>query len=215
MLTVKPEFAGRSGDICTPLPARDLRPKRRRSPAAASLRRRAPARLRALSTTCAVPPAFENEGAPARPSRSQRWRMSMRTPATRSRCSQARSKGAASMAVGRTRPLEPTKVSCPGRRSSRATPAAKTLRWRRQMRRASPKRATKAANGSASVRLSPPRPASRNLRPADGIASYRSTSAPPCTSASAAIRPAGPPPMMATCCAGADMTEECSWIDGS
>ena len=44
----------------------------------------------------------------------------------------------------------------------------------------------------------PPFPASRNLRPTDGIASYRSTCTPPAPSTSAAIRPAGPPPMMAT-----------------
>src|SRR3954462_14982848 len=53
-------------------------------------------------------------------------------------------------------------------------------------------------SGSLWVRLSPPRPAIRNLRPADGIPSWIVTAAPPCASTSAAIRPAGPAPMTAT-----------------
>ncbi len=44
----------------------------------------------------------------------------------------------------------------------------------------------------------PPTPASRNLRPTDGMASYRSTFSPAWLNTSAAINPAGPPPMMAT-----------------
>src|SRR4051794_35700723 len=53
-------------------------------------------------------------------------------------------------------------------------------------------------SGSLWVRLSPPRPAIRNLRPADGMASNTVTPAPPCASTSAAINPAGPAPMTAT-----------------
>ena len=52
--------------------------------------------------------------------------------------------------------------------------------------------------GSECVMFMPPFPASRNLRPTDGIASYRSTRTPAWLSTSAAIRPAGPPPMTAT-----------------
>src|SRR5579872_4293537 len=59
-------------------------------------------------------------------------------------------------------------------------------------------RVRKEDSGSPCVRLSPPRPAIRNLRPTDGIASKTVTFAPPCASTSAAINPAGPAPMMAT-----------------
>ncbi|MNT15652.1 hypothetical protein D3C72_1507170 [compost metagenome] len=44
----------------------------------------------------------------------------------------------------------------------------------------------------------PPTPARRNFRPTEGIPSYRSTLIPAWLNTSAAIRPAGPPPMMAT-----------------
>ena len=56
------------------------------------------------------------------------------------------------------------------------------------------------AKGSAAsecVRFNPPRPASRNLRPTEGMASNRWTCAPAADRVSAAIRPAGPPPMTA------------------
>src|SRR3546814_8330462 len=51
----------------------------------------------------------------------------------------------------------------------------------------------------------PPTPARRNLRPTEGMASYRSTLTPAWPSTSAAMRPAGPPPMMAT------RKEEAGW----
>ncbi|CAI9005484.1 hypothetical protein EMIT0P218_90173 [Pseudomonas sp. IT-P218] len=44
----------------------------------------------------------------------------------------------------------------------------------------------------------PPTPARRNFRPTEGMPSYRSTLIPAWLKTSAAIRPAGPPPMMAT-----------------
>ena len=56
------------------------------------------------------------------------------------------------------------------------------------------------SNGSEWVRLSPPRPASSNLRPGDGMASKSATRAPAAAAASAAIRPAGPAPTMVTEC---------------
>src|SRR5512146_688603 len=56
----------------------------------------------------------------------------------------------------------------------------------------------KAGSGSAWVMFMPPLPAIRNLRPTDGIASHTSTRTPCRLSTSAAIRPAGPPPMTAT-----------------
>ncbi|CAM5412447.1 hypothetical protein RLIN73S_06686 [Rhodanobacter lindaniclasticus] len=57
---------------------------------------------------------------------------------------------------------------------------------------------------SPGVRLSrrgssrPPLPANRNLRPTEPIASYTSTAMPAVRATSAAIRPAGPPPMTAS-----------------
>ena len=89
-----------------------FRPTRRRSRAAASLRRRAPARSRALRRR-AVRPAFENADGPARPSRSSGGAARIARPCESSRRSQARSKGDALKAFGNTRPLEPTKVGCP------------------------------------------------------------------------------------------------------
>ncbi len=43
----------------------------------------------------------------------QRWRGRMSTPRSASRASQARRSGEAFIALGNTRPEEPTKVSCP------------------------------------------------------------------------------------------------------
>src|SRR5450830_277697 len=56
----------------------------------------------------------------------------------------------------------------------------------------------KSSSGSECVMFMPPLPASRNLRPTEGMASYRSTCTPCRASTSAAIRPAGPAPMMLT-----------------
>ena len=46
--------------------------------------------------------------------------------------------------------------------------------------------------------LSPPLPASKNLRPTEGMASKTWTACPAACKTSAAIRPAGPPPITAT-----------------
>jgi len=43
-------------------------------------------------------------------------------------------------------------------------------------------------------------PAIKNLRPSDGMESYTSTFTPRALMTSAAINPAGPPPMIATDC---------------
>src|SRR5450830_705223 len=56
----------------------------------------------------------------------------------------------------------------------------------------------KGSCGSECVRFKPPLPASRNLRPTEGMASYRCTATPALASTSAAIRPAGPPPTTTT-----------------
>ena len=63
-----------------------------------------------------------------------------------------------------------------------------------------PQRLRNAAAGSECVRLSPPLPASRNLRPTEGMASYPCTWRPAAASCWAAIRPAGPPPMTTVSC---------------
>ena len=55
----------------------------------------------------------------------------------------------------------------------------------------------KSSVGSEWVRFSPPFPAKRNFRPMDAMESYRFTRAPPASAASAAMSPAGPPPIMA------------------
>src|ERR1019366_4096469 len=55
--------------------------------------------------------------------------------------------------------------------------------------------AAAAPSGSALVRFKPPRPATRNFRPTDGLASNSVTPAPPAAATSAVRKPAGPPPM--------------------
>ena len=90
-------------------------PRRRRSPAATSWRRPAPARRRRPGTLLARRRREAQRGGRRRgvAQPSQRWRMWNCTPAARSRCSQARSSGAAFMSFGNTRPEVPTKVSMP------------------------------------------------------------------------------------------------------
>ena len=127
---------------------------------------------RAASRRRAVHPAFENADGPARPSRSSDDAAPISRPSQSSRRSHARSKGEALKAFGNTRPLEPTKVSCP----SASLQSRKALRRERfdggfQMRHRLAVARKECGNGSLCVRLSPPRPAIRNLRPADGIAS--------------------------------------------
>ena len=61
-----------------------------------------------------------------------------------------------------------------------------------------PKRLRNRARGSEWLRFKPPRPASKNLRPTEGMASNKSTATPAADSSSAAIKPAGPPPTTKT-----------------
>lgn len=61
-----------------------------------------------------------------------------------------------------------------------------------------PKRLRNRARGSEWLRFKPPRPASKNLRPTEGIASNKFTATPAADSTSAAIKPAGPPPTTKT-----------------
>jgi len=50
-------------------------------------------------------------------------------------------------------------------------------------------------SGSLWVKFNPPLPASKNLRPTEGMASKTTTCCPACDSTSAAINPAGPAPI--------------------
>ncbi len=71
------------------------------------------------------------------------------------------------------------------------------------------KRPMKGSRPSECVRFKPPLPASKNLRPADGMASNTATATPARDNTSAAIKPAGPAPRMATSgvsIAGAEVT---------
>jgi hypothetical protein len=61
--------------------------------------------------------------------------------------------------------------------------------------RRSPYREANRSKGSAWVMFKPLLPAIRNFRPRDGIESYKSTFMPRVLMTSAAIKPAGPPPM--------------------
>ena len=132
--TVNPQLAGRSGVIVhSSAPA--SRPSRRRSRAAASLRRRAPAPSRRVSTARGAVAAFETDKCPSSSQPVQRWRSANCTPMASSRRSHARSSGEALNACGKTRPLEPTKVGCPSASPSRAKRAAEMLQSPRELRR--------------------------------------------------------------------------------
>ena len=109
---------------------------RRRSQAAASLRRRAPARSRRLRSRAAVrclklKPAVFVPAGPAMAQHESHTRES-------SRRSHARNSGEALKAFGNTRPLEPTKVACPSASLQSRSASAETRRWR--LRDAAPPR---------------------------------------------------------------------------
>jgi hypothetical protein len=76
------------------------------------------------------------------------------------------------MSAGNTRPEVPTKVAMPSpsdqARTAGPSKAATTFR---SMSLGGVKRCSNVAVGSECVRFKPPRPARRNLRPTDGMAS--------------------------------------------
>ena len=200
--TSKPQFDATSGATSTPSGASQWA----HAPSEPSFGQLAPPS--ASSTACAgmstrpcgVSMHRSSRPCASRVSATQRCRMCSRTPRPRSRCSQARSSGAAFRSRGKTRPELPTKVSTPrpAAHSRSAAGGNACSRGSTEARR-SPKRVTKRSIGSLCVRFSPPLPASRNLRPTDGMASNKSTCTPARASTSAAIRPAGPPPTIAAC----------------
>jgi hypothetical protein len=113
----KPQFDGRSGAVSTPAacsagsqapsePSRGQLPPPSASSTASARTVTSPAGAWKRSTTS---PRASGCNAPG----CQRCRMCSRTPAARSRCSQARSSGAAFISSGKTRPELPTKVPMP------------------------------------------------------------------------------------------------------
>mmetsp|Transcript_116494 Transcript_116494/g.323857 ORF Transcript_116494/g.323857 Transcript_116494/m.323857 type:complete len:307 (+) Transcript_116494:327-1247(+) len=196
----KPQLAGCSGATSTPRAASHGA----QAPSEPSCGHEAPpsASSVAVGVTRRSPSGVAKRSAPIPGSAAQpvqRWRIANLTPAARSRCSQARSSGAAFRSAGNTRPELPTKVSTPSPAAQARSASASKLRSSGSICAArAPKRPTKGSKGSECVRFSPPLPASRNLRPTLGLASNTVTAWPAAASTSAAIRPAGPPPMMAT-----------------
>ena len=72
---------------------------------------------------------------------------------------------------GNTRPLDRRRSADRAPRTRRARRRAETPRWRRERRGRRAIARKNGSSGSLCVRLSPPRPAIRNLRPADGMRS--------------------------------------------
>ena len=107
--TLKPQFDGLSRAMATP------RAASRSTQLASEPSRGQLAPPSASTVTSAAmaasrsPCAKRSRPAPSQPS--QRWRKAKRAPNASSRRSQARSSGEAFIALGNTRPLEPTKVS--------------------------------------------------------------------------------------------------------
>ena len=90
----------------------------------------------------------------------------------RSRCIHARSSGAAFMSAGKIRPDVPTKVSTPSPLAqSRTFSAPNVSSHGAIMPCRAPYRLAKMPAGSECVKFRPPLPASKNLRPTDGMAS--------------------------------------------
>ena len=109
--TVKPQLAGRNGDIATPLAASVST----HAPSEPSRGQLAPpsASTVARASTARWPSAFETTDCPSSSQPVQRCRSTSCTPIASSRRSHARSSGDALNACGNTRPLEPTKVGWP------------------------------------------------------------------------------------------------------
>ncbi len=102
------------------------------------------------------------------------------TPAARSRCSHARSKGAAFMSAGKHAAGSADEgLDAQALAPRRAGPARRTAAAAARSAAGARRSATRtASNGSECVRFRPPLPASRNLRPAEGMASNTCTGLP-------------------------------------
>ena len=118
------------------------------------------------------PSGVANTKAPEFDQPSQRCRMQNRTPELRNWCNQARSNGAAFMSVGKTRPELPTKVPIPKASAhSRNCGPSNAANMGCNAFSAQPYRLTKVLKLSECVKFRPPLPASKNLRPTDGMLS--------------------------------------------
>jgi len=200
-----PQLAGRSGSTAMPR-ASSNETQEPSEPTRGQLA--PPSASTAASAGISIRPSDPvNTRRPSSDHPSQRCPVRMSTPSSASRASQARTSGAPRMAAGNTRPLDPANVSAPSpsaqaRRSATpnapsaacTAPVESSTRWRRS------------SKVSSWVRLSPLRPASKSVRPADRRSSYTVTLAPAAASRSAANSPAGPPPTTTTCRSSAAST---------
>ena len=169
--TVKPQLAGRSGDIVTPLAA-SVSTHAPSDPSRGQLAPPSASTVALRIDDARSVRRFKQQAAllvPAGPAVAQRELHAHRIEPPQP-CAQQR------------RGLErfgkhPAAGADEGRLPQRLAPCAQRVRRKRLDRgaraAASPRRSARGTAGSASlcVRLSPPRPAIRNLRPADGIAS--------------------------------------------
>ncbi len=165
--TSKPLLAGSNGVTATPRPCR----MSAQPPVEPSRGQLAPPRARTTTSAGTLSPSSKiNSPSGFHPRHSLcMWN---RTPWACRRPIQARSRGEAFRVRGKTRPLEPMKVGWPSPSAHAVRSAGvKASRTGRIQAAASPYRATKALKSSEWVRLSPPRPAIRNLRPRLGIRS--------------------------------------------
>jgi hypothetical protein len=101
---------------------------------------------------------------------SQRWRAWNTTPAARSRCSQARSSGAAFISCGKTRPELPTKVDAEAMRPVAQVAAAESASQRPTARTAFAIARTK-LRGLGMRQVEPAAAGQQELAPTDGMAS--------------------------------------------
>ena len=195
--TRKPTFDGRNGASVTPSRGEDRAPRRRPSRAAARRRRRARAPSRRRRRARA--PSGVAKRARRRPaSRASASGCGSATPA---RLEPAESRRAAaarpSSPRGKTRPELPVKTSTPSpSRPGRDLRRAEVGEDRREPVAALGVGGGEGGGGSALVRFSPDLPAIRSLRPSVGLRlGDDARGAPAAASASAAISPAGPPPI--------------------
>ena len=131
-------------------------------------------RRRHRGASTSVPSARVNRSAPVRrPSRSTGAASRSRTPRSAKRASHARTSGVDRNERGNTRPLDPTNVGSP----RPGAPVAQVLRAEHVEHRCDPvgRRCRtgprSSSRSSECVMFRPPWPASRNLRPTDGIRS--------------------------------------------
>src|SRR6185437_4145413 len=106
--TLKPQLAGLSDATVAPFAA-SISTHAASEPSRGQL---APpsASTVARASTVRSPSAVRNNNRPSSPQPVQRWRSAKRTPAASNRRSQGRSNGDALKVLGKTRPLDPTKV---------------------------------------------------------------------------------------------------------